>query len=51
MWGAIKGMVHETLINDVHVLLQHIMAAAEIIQTSPDIFYRMRRSLLQRYVA
>ena len=49
--GAIKEMVYETPIDDAHVLLQCIMIAAGIIQSSPDIFHRMRRSLLQRYVA
>ena len=33
MWGAIKEMVYETPIDDIHVLLQRIVAAAEIIQT------------------
>ena len=51
MWSAIKEVVYDTPIDDVHVLLLRIMAAAEIIRTSPDIFRRMRRSLLQRYVA
>ena len=49
-WAAIKEMVYESPIQNVYVLLQRIMEA-EIIQTSPDIFRRMRRSLLQRYVA
>ena len=42
MWGAIKEMVYETPIDDVHVLLQRIMEAGEIIQTSPDIFVACR---------
>ena len=36
---------------DQHLIWNVLMAAAEIIRTSPDIFRRMRRSLLQRYVA
>ena len=51
MWGAIKEMVYKTPIDNIHVLLQRIMAAAEILLISPYIFRRLRRSLLQRYVA
>ena len=50
VWGAIKEMVYETPVDDIHVLLQRIMAAAEIIKTSSNIFSRMLRSLLKCYV-
>ena len=45
-----RRVTHEVGV-DQHLIWDVLMAAAEIIRTSADFFRRMRRSLLQRYVA
>ncbi|KAJ4436748.1 hypothetical protein ANN_16880 [Periplaneta americana] len=42
IWGSMKDMVYSTPIEDEHTLSQPIMAAAEVIQTTPRIFQRSR---------
>ncbi|PSN34838.1 hypothetical protein C0J52_24384 [Blattella germanica] len=48
--GTVKEFVYDTPVDNEQTLIQHIMAAAEVVQSNPDFFHRTRQSLLRRCV-
>ena len=50
LWGTMKELVYDTPVDNEQTLIQRIMAAAEVIQTNHDNFYRSRQSLLPQCV-